>query len=89
MKSIEIIVRGRVQGVGYRYFVKEEAQRLGIKGWVKNLSNGNVLVLAQGEDLNVDEFVECIKTKHCYARIDDMEISPAGEEDLEFFKIKF
>src|SRR6059058_1578658 len=50
-KSIEArryVVRGRVQGVGFRWFVEREAHMLGIAGWVRNNSNGSVEVLAMG-----------------------------------------
>jgi acylphosphatase len=43
------VVNGRVQGVGFRYFVVREAQALGLAGWVRNLPDGRVEVLASGE----------------------------------------
>ncbi|MGE3063574.1 MAG: acylphosphatase [bacterium] len=89
MKSKKIIVKGRVQGIGYRYFVRDEAGKIGIKGWVKNLSNGNVLILAQGEKTDVDDFIERVKVGNVYARIDEIEIRDAGEEDLIDFQIKY
>ena len=50
-KAIEarsFVVRGRVQGVGFRWFVEHEAHILGIAGWVRNNANGSVEILAQG-----------------------------------------
>ena len=46
--AAEIVVEGRVQGVGYRYFVQELAQELGLRGYVRNLRDGRVEVLAIG-----------------------------------------
>jgi len=45
---LEAIVRGRVQGVGYRYFVLDEAERLGLVGWVANEPDGSVRCVAEG-----------------------------------------
>jgi acylphosphatase len=52
--SKAFIVDGRVQGVGFRYFVVREAQALGLSGWVRNLPDGRVEVLAHGEPDIVD-----------------------------------
>ncbi|MDD5563526.1 MAG: acylphosphatase [Thermoanaerobaculaceae bacterium] len=49
MAAKSFIVQGRVQGVGFRYFVVREAQALGLAGWVRNLPDGSVEVLAAGE----------------------------------------
>ncbi|QLB12905.1 acylphosphatase [Bisgaardia hudsonensis] len=55
------IIYGRVQGVGFRYFTWKEAIRLGIKGSVKNLSDGSVQVIVQGNKDNIDLFREWLK----------------------------
>ena len=59
---IDLVIEGRVQGVGYRYSAKMKAESLGIKGSVKNLSDGSVFVTAQGEKEAMDNFVRwCYK----------------------------
>ncbi|MEZ7893321.1 MAG: acylphosphatase [Candidatus Wallbacteria bacterium] len=57
-----IIVSGRVQGVGFRYFVYHQALRYNICGFARNLSNGNVEVYAEGDKKSVEEFAVKVKT---------------------------
>jgi acylphosphatase len=52
--TLHVRISGRVQGVGFRWFVREEARRLGLSGWVTNLSSGEVEVRASGEDNSVE-----------------------------------
>ncbi len=49
-------IKGRVQGVGFRYWVVEEAERLGLKGWVRNTRDGGVELEAEGEEETLFEF---------------------------------
>lgn len=50
MSSIHLEIRGHVQGVGFRWFVRETARRLGLSGWVSNRANGNVELAAGGAE---------------------------------------
>lgn len=54
MRHLHLRIQGRVQGVGFRWFVREEARRLGLSGWVTNLPNGNVEVAAGGDPSSLD-----------------------------------
>jgi len=54
--AAHIVVSGMVQGVGFRYFVQYHAKQLGLTGWVRNLPNGNVEIMAEGNR----EFVESL-----------------------------
>lgn len=73
-KRIHIFVSGRVQGVFYRLFVKKAAANLKIKGWVKNLGDGRVEIVAEGEEHSISQFAaECNKGP-IIAHIDDVDM---------------
>jgi len=57
MKKVHIIISGYVQGVCFRYFTKIEARKLGIKGFVRNLLNGDVEVVAEGNEKELNELI--------------------------------
>ena len=56
-QRFDLIISGKVQGVGFRYSVKIKAESLGIKGYVRNQHDGSVFVAVQGETSTVDDFV--------------------------------
>jgi len=57
---LEATVRGRVQGVGFRYFVVSESRRLGLAGWVSNELDGSVRVVAEGDDAAIGALEEAL-----------------------------
>ncbi|MFA5328780.1 MAG: acylphosphatase [Prolixibacteraceae bacterium] len=61
VKSVSIVVKGRVQGVGFRYFAQYRAEQLNITGWVRNTPDGNVEIEATGEPENMNAFIDRIK----------------------------
>ena len=90
MKNLEIIVLGRVQGVCYRAFVLHRANELNLKGYVKNLMNGNVKVLAIGEDSALNVFINMRKEGPSMARIDDVQKTEViNGEVFSDFSIKY
>ncbi len=77
-KGIEarrFVVRGRVQGVGFRWFVEREAQMLGIAGWVRNNSDGSVEVLAIGTRDQLSGLRSRLRQGPRASRVDDVEES--------------
>ena len=74
MFQAHLIISGKVQGVFYRASCQEVAQRLGLTGWVENLQNENVEVLAQGEKEKIEKLIEWCKKGPAGARVSDLEI---------------
>lgn len=65
----EIKITGRVQGVGFRYFVQKRADESNITGWVKNMPDGSVFVMAQGEETDIDTFTDHLKIGPAMSRV--------------------
>jgi acylphosphatase len=61
MYRAEILVNGLVQGVGFRYFVLREANKIGLKGYVKNLSSGEVLTIVEGEKFLIEDLYNILR----------------------------
>jgi len=72
-RRLHLLIRGRVQGVGFRWFARETAQRLQIEGWVRNLPTGEVEAEAQGAPEQLARFVKELKEGHPYAQVDSVE----------------
>jgi acylphosphatase len=76
---------GMVQGVGFRYSVQRAADQLGVCGWVKNLRNGNVEIIAEAPKEILAQFLEQVKTRFSsYIRTVDVIWEPAGGEFKDF-----
>ena len=69
-----MLAQGRVQGVGYRFFVKETADRLGLFGWVRNLPNGDVEAVAEGPRAALDTWTMALKKGPPFARVTDLHL---------------
>jgi len=72
MKCYEYIIKGRVQGVGFRYFTYNNALLYKVKGYVKNLTDGSVEVLAIGEDDTISEFIKVLKKGPSLSKVNDI-----------------
>jgi acylphosphatase len=86
MGRARVVVSGRVQGVGFRQHVVLEAQRLAVSGWVRNLPDGRVEALAEGDKEAVDSFLAWCRRGPRLARVDEMKVSwePHRGEFVEF-----
>jgi acylphosphatase len=67
------IIRGRVQGVGFRWFVMREAQRLKLGGYARNLPDGSVEVVSAGSDGDLEKLERALRRGPSHARVDDVQ----------------
>jgi acylphosphatase len=83
------IVRGRVQGVGYRWFVQREASRLRLDGWVSNRSDGGVEVVAEGAPDDLELLVATLREGPSGAEVRDVEVGyEPARGDIAGFSIR-
>lgn len=85
-----VIISGRVQGVGFRHFVRKNAKKLGIKGWVKNRNDGKVEAVFAGAENDVRQMIELSKKGPVSSYVKDVaESAPEmNEEDFSSFEVR-
>ena len=74
MRKVQFIVRGLVQGVGFRYFAVRKAEALGLCGWVENLEDGSVQTVAEGPDDDVASYIKDLRQGPRFAQVEDLEM---------------
>jgi len=87
MKTANLIIKGKVQGVFYRQGAKEEAERLGITGWIKNISEGRVEVMATGNEEQLQKFIAWCRKGPRKARVEDVIVTPLSEQKFDEFTV--
>ena len=87
MKCIHLIVSGRVQGVFFRDNTRKKAAEFGLKGYAKNLEDGNVEVVAQGHEEKIKELIEFIKKGPGIAKVTDIKMKHKDIENFDNFNI--
>lgn len=88
MKQIHLLISGYVQSVGFRRFVKEHARRQAISGWARNLPDGRVEVLAQGEKQILEKLLLLCRKGPFMAQVDSLSVDWSDireEEKVETF----
>ena len=80
---IHVIVKGQVQGVYYRAGIQEQALALGLTGWVRNLSNGNVEFEAQGAQEHLDSLLLWAQTGPPHAIVEGLSCNPCAAQPAE------
>ncbi len=75
------VISGRVQGVGFRFFAERAAREAGVKGWVRNLPNGRVETVVEGEEAAVSRYLDRLRVGPIGGRVlslEPQEVSPQG-----------
>lgn len=78
-----MVFDGRVQGVGFRYTAYTQAEKLGLTGWVRNMTNGMVDAQVQGEDSKISRFILSLQKPNHFIRVDDVSIKEIPVVDGE------
>jgi len=89
-KRIHVLISGRVQGVAFRWVTEDTAHQMNIQGWVKNLPDGRVEVMAEAEEKVLGQFIEFLKKGPKHAIVEDTQIDwLAYTGEFESFEIHY
>ena len=86
MKSIKILVSGKVQGVFFRDSTRRKAMELGLNGYAKNMPNGDVEVVAQGNEDKINSLIDFIKNNPGHSKVENIKISNKITENFKTFE---
>ncbi len=85
--SYDIVVSGRVQGVGFRYFTQRMAQQYNLAGYVRNQQNGSVFIHIEGNSNQIMEFIAACRKGPVSADVAHLEIKDSSFLDIKSFQI--
>ncbi len=89
-KTFKIIVSGRVQGVGFRYYAESRANKYAVNGYVRNRPDDKVDIICQGEKEDLDQFIEEIKKGPAFSVVTNVDIEEIqNPKNYNTFEIKF
>jgi acylphosphatase len=86
-KSVRLYITGTVQGIFFRQFIKDNAERKDIRGFVRNLEDGRVEVFIEGNQDEVEKMIELCKKGAKHSKIDKVEIKEEKFQDFKEFKV--
>jgi len=90
IKTYEIILSGRVQGVGFRYFIESIAGKHDIKGYVRNTFGNKVEIMCQGEEEDLKQFIDEAKKGPSFSAVTDIKIEEIKDsKKFNIFQIKY
>jgi acylphosphatase len=88
-KAVTVKVTGRVQGVSFRWYAVQEAERLGVGGWVRNEPDESVAAHIEGDDDAVDAMVAWCRHGPSYASVRDVAVTEANQTGATGFDIRY
>lgn len=83
VKSLHCVISGKVQGVMFRAWTQSHAANLGLRGWVRNLADGKVEVLAQGAPEKLNELKKLLLTGSPFSRVERVETNWIDDEKID------
>ncbi|MFY0409712.1 acylphosphatase, partial [Solicola sp. PLA-1-18] len=86
--AVQVLVRGRVQGVGFRFTVAQAADRAGVRGWVTNREDGSVGAHLEGPSAAVEQVLDVVRSGPASARVDAAEVQAASPQGLTRFEVR-
>jgi acylphosphatase len=86
-KTVHIVVQGKVQGVFYRATTKEIADKIGVKGWVRNKKDGCVEITAVGSEQQIQEFIGWCKKGPDRAQVTNLIVTNLQDQDFKDFQV--
>lgn len=86
--NYKIVVRGKVQGVGYRFNAQAQAHKFDLTGFVKNMHDGSVLIQAEGEEENINKFVEWCYVGPRWSDVTEVHAEETSVAGYHTFEIK-
>jgi acylphosphatase len=90
LKAVRILISGRVQGVGFRWFAEQRASELAVAGYVRNLPGGQVEVLAQADEGTLESFCEELRQGPNFARVEELTVKAVPvDSSLQGFGVRF
>jgi acylphosphatase len=87
MKTYKILIEGTVQGVFFRAFIQEKADKLGLRGFARNLEDRRVEVVVEGKDENVNEMVKECETGPPHSQVKKVEVEEISNQGFSEFKV--
>ena len=89
MKCVHLIVSGKVQGVFFRDNARKKAIQLDLKGFARNLADGTVEVIAQGDSDKINELIDFIRKGPGKAKVKEVQIKNSEMENFDSFEIRY
>ncbi len=87
--AVDVRVTGQVQGVSFRWYAEQEAERLGVTGWVRNEPDGSVAGHFEGDPDAVEAMIAWCREGSSWATVKDVQVTPAAATGSRSFEIRF